>query len=175
MAPPKKPDFLKLLEGNPGKRRLRGGDRVVIAEPAVKPAFVTGYAADVWDEITAAAPEVYRATDSHLLAAFCLACDQHREATMYLNIEGHVIYPPRGKAFRNPWGQIASAAAADIEKLGTRLGLNPIARQNLQAQPAKPASKFAGLTGRSEEHTSELQSLMRNSYAVFCLKTKTHT
>src|SRR3546814_10457507 len=26
--------------------------------------------------------------------------------------------------------------------------------------------------GRSEEHTSELQSLMRTSYAVFCLKTK---
>src|SRR3546814_4612648 len=28
---------------------------------------------------------------------------------------------------------------------------------------------------RSEEHTSELQSLMRNSYAVFCLKKKTIT
>src|SRR3546814_8070629 len=27
--------------------------------------------------------------------------------------------------------------------------------------------------GRSEEHTSELQSLMRTSYAVFCLKNKT--
>src|SRR3546814_10750524 len=27
---------------------------------------------------------------------------------------------------------------------------------------------------RSEEHTSELQSLMRISYAVFCLKTKQH-
>src|SRR3546814_2352599 len=27
--------------------------------------------------------------------------------------------------------------------------------------------------GRSEEHTSELQSLMRTSYAVFCLKKKT--
>src|SRR3546814_7834285 len=27
---------------------------------------------------------------------------------------------------------------------------------------------------RSEEHTSELQSLMRNSYAVFCLKKKTY-
>src|SRR3546814_10139408 len=27
---------------------------------------------------------------------------------------------------------------------------------------------------RSEEHTSELQSLMRTSYAVFCLKKKTH-
>src|SRR3546814_9165460 len=29
-----------------------------------------------------------------------------------------------------------------------------------------------GAGGRSEEHTSELQSLMRNSYAVFCLKKK---
>src|SRR3546814_3914534 len=29
--------------------------------------------------------------------------------------------------------------------------------------------------GRSEEHTSELQSLMRNSYAVFCLKKKKTT
>src|SRR3546814_4779216 len=28
-------------------------------------------------------------------------------------------------------------------------------------------------TARSEEHTSELQSLMRTSYAVFCLKKKT--
>src|SRR3546814_15778809 len=30
-------------------------------------------------------------------------------------------------------------------------------------------------SGRSEEHTSELQSLMRISYAVFCLKKKTIT
>src|SRR3546814_3492253 len=29
--------------------------------------------------------------------------------------------------------------------------------------------------GRSEEHTSELQSLMRISYAVFCLKKKTNS
>src|SRR3546814_6774112 len=30
------------------------------------------------------------------------------------------------------------------------------------------------LAARSEEHTSELQSLMRISYAVFCLKKKNH-
>src|SRR3546814_1241528 len=35
---------------------------------------------------------------------------------------------------------------------------------------------IASLVGfyRSEEHTSELQSLMRSSYAVFCLKNKKH-
>src|SRR3546814_9272496 len=31
------------------------------------------------------------------------------------------------------------------------------------------------MAARSEEHTSELQSLMRISYAVFCLKKKTNT
>src|SRR3546814_1795853 len=35
-----------------------------------------------------------------------------------------------------------------------------------------PAIDMALALGRSEEHTSELQSLMRISYAVFCLKKK---
>src|SRR3546814_1772651 len=36
----------------------------------------------------------------------------------------------------------------------------------------KTSDRFAGADARSEEHTSELQSLMRISYAVFCLKKK---
>src|SRR3546814_1864944 len=44
--------------------------------------------------------------------------------------------------------------------------------------PGKPAISAGVMTGslrRSEEHTSELQSLMRISYAVFCLKKKKQT
>src|SRR3546814_8669543 len=37
------------------------------------------------------------------------------------------------------------------------------------------AAPLPDRTGRSEEHTSELQSLMRISYAVFCLKKKKKT
>src|SRR3546814_3079126 len=37
------------------------------------------------------------------------------------------------------------------------------------------APETAELCLRSEEHTSDLQSLMRISYAVFCLKQKQHT
>src|SRR3546814_9404025 len=36
----------------------------------------------------------------------------------------------------------------------------------------RPAVLAMAVVLRSEEHTSELQSLMRNSYAVFCLKKK---
>src|SRR3546814_5028607 len=48
----------------------------------------------------------------------------------------------------------------------------PVVQLSINAQ--KPPDYHLEL--RSEEHTSELQSLMRNSYAVFCLKKKTsHT
>src|SRR3546814_6170702 len=38
--------------------------------------------------------------------------------------------------------------------------------------PAGTAATTTEAAGRSEEHTSELQSLMRLSYAVFCLRKK---
>src|SRR3546814_1690863 len=42
----------------------------------------------------------------------------------------------------------------------------------VEDSPSMPM-EIPGMGGqRSEEHTSELQSLMRNSYAVFCLKKK---
>src|SRR3546814_1556116 len=41
---------------------------------------------------------------------------------------------------------------------------NPVVIRRRRCEP--------GRAGRSEEHTSELQSLMRISYAVFCLKKK---
>src|SRR3546814_1145036 len=50
----------------------------------------------------------------------------------------------------------------------TRLGRE----QRLVRRKAKRDIDHRALAGRSEEHTSELQSLMRISYAVFCLKKK---
>src|SRR3546814_4541290 len=46
---------------------------------------------------------------------------------------------------------------------------------NLLENAFKWARSRVLLTVRSEEHTSELQSLMRISYAVFCLKKKNNT
>src|SRR3546814_3404063 len=46
-------------------------------------------------------------------------------------------------------------------------------RTTSRSSAAGPRSPSPGGPIRSEEHTSELQSLMRISYAVFCLKKKT--
>src|SRR3546814_1853707 len=56
----------------------------------------------------------------------------------------------------------------DAKPLADRIGP---AKQVLHDRVADDADGLARL--RSEEHTSELQSLMRISYAVFCLKQKT--
>src|SRR3546814_624935 len=49
------------------------------------------------------------------------------------------------------------------------------AARNAAPPRSGPTSVITGPAARSEEHTSELQSLMRISYAVFCLKKKKNT
>src|SRR3546814_5440686 len=56
-------------------------------------------------------------------------------------------------------------------KAGTHLRRLP-AGQRLRSKNKSRQSGLAFSIRRSEEHTSELQSLMRISYAVFCLKKK---
>src|SRR3546814_4762031 len=51
-------------------------------------------------------------------------------------------------------------------------GPSPLACDQLHQLTTKLKHRAAPARQRSEEHTSELQSLMRISYAVFCLKTK---
>src|SRR3546814_5010415 len=60
---------------------------------------------------------------------------------------------------------------ADVAlELGPHRGL----RRALVGHPPDAALHVVGDVERSEEHTSEFQSLMRISYAVFCLKNKKH-
>src|SRR3546814_3398899 len=65
---------------------------------------------------------------------------------------------PRCSAARGATARSSSSPPAALQRAPP-----PNAWPNLRAKP-----------WRSEEHTSELQSLMRISYAVFCLKKKTH-
>src|SRR3546814_8463564 len=65
---------------------------------------------------------------------------------------------------------LASFASYTVEK---RLSKKPEEfGHGAVADVAGPESANNAGAQRSEEHTSELQSLMRNSYAVFCLKKK---
>src|SRR3546814_3474786 len=69
-------------------------------------------------------------------------------------------------------GRSAEARALEPSRV-IEVPYEPV-RAAFEARPELLWGVVALLAGRSEEHTSELQSLMRISYAVFCLKKKTH-
>src|SRR3546814_4408476 len=78
-----------------------------------------------------------------------------------------------------PWAGLGAREALDIVLAGGAFDL-PIGLlflddgvlQLASGQNAKAVQQKDLSANRSEEHTSELQSLMRISYAVFCLKKK---
>src|SRR3546814_1387152 len=73
-----------------------------------------------------------------------------------------------------PSGSVRSRAAkrfhAGVLRSTSKLLFTNCEGSNSVAAPT--LSRRNATTSRSEEHTSELQSLMRISYAVFCLKKK---
>src|SRR3546814_4649215 len=102
---------------------------------------------------------------------------------------------PYTTLFRSSWARLSAFVISATKFVTGQSGVRnprsrrtqrrriPYAEQTLHARPAdrdgasgadhqpgRPRGRR--IAGRSEEHTSELQSLMRTSYAVFCLKKK---
>src|SRR3546814_1336268 len=78
---------------------------------------------------------------------------------------------------RTPDGHPLRVVGAHMDITGRRQTEEVLRAQKERLKAALSASKTGTYrwdigTDRSEEHTSELQSLMRISYAVFCLKKK---
>src|SRR3546814_5722141 len=76
---------------------------------------------------------------------------------------------PGSRRISRPQGNVAASAAAWCDHCPHGTDERHLIRK--YAAPWYPQSDHD--PSRSEEHTSELQSLMRISYAVFCLKKKT--
>src|SRR3546814_5206662 len=76
---------------------------------------------------------------------------------------------PTHPGFDSPPLGVVLDSPADVKKHAIRIKMLAVTTDVM------PLGNETGMTGaeRSEEHTSELQSLMRISYAVFCLKKNT--
>src|SRR3546814_6588894 len=111
-----------------------------------------------------------------LPGGFELVGDVHRERHFGTGRDEHGLASPAGFA------QTVSAFQTKVFRDVMTQRRQVLAREREQRRPIRLRERerpaFGGLDrigGRSEEHTSELKSLMRNSYAVFCLKKKKNT
>src|SRR3546814_10894202 len=91
-----------------------------------------------------------------------------------LDVAGARIPRTAPDAFADDHGSVHESAINRLAAVGVIAGTGPSSfspgRSVTRAQMATFVVRAAEL--RSEEHTSELQSLMRISYAVFCLNKK---
>src|SRR3546814_7368176 len=92
---------------------------------------------------------------------------QHRDAALAIPLQLHELAVMFRRGVAAPQRSLAAAGG-----MGT---VSP--RRRRAGRPKPGAARRRGSASRawgcrSEEHTSELQSLMRISYAVFCLKKK---
>src|SRR3546814_3777108 len=85
--------------------------------------------------------------------------------------------------FRSLWEESFAALKSEIEQGTPIIGLEPACTSafkdelpglfSKRLEAKRLSEQVVHFTDfRSEEHTSDLQSLLRHSYAVFCLKTK---
>src|SRR3546814_6349677 len=88
-------------------------------------------------------------------------------------------YTTRFRSYQGGAGGLGEQAIVALHQIGSH-GLRPDLTLLIEVDEQTALRRIAArdgegadaIGGRSEEHTSELQSLMRNSYAVFCLKKK---
>src|SRR3546814_1396934 len=89
-----------------------------------------------------------------------------------LETSDHLLRPPVCRSATRIDGGIFGCSRRHTNTPGLRNPPCPCETPCGSPRPRSPTNRSTG--SRSEEHTSELQSLMRISYAVFCLKKKTH-
>src|SRR3546814_9664443 len=110
----------------------------------------------------------------YIITPFVFFCSSRRRHTRYALVTGFqtcalpISCGPRGhySSFSGHARAGRGTADSDAHALGT------CGSGSGRRRCACGGNKTARGNGRSEEHTSELQSLMRISYAVFCLKKK---
>src|SRR3546814_1941110 len=85
---------------------------------------------------------------------------------------GNLVYKDSARNFNPLAAMCGRVTIAEVEELVEpgELDPNQIHTPGVHVQRVVALTPEQAADKRSEEHTSELQSLMRNSYAVFCLK-----
>lgn len=157
-GPKPKPAHLKLVEGNPGKRRLKQEPQPTIGEIPDPPDFLSAPAKEEWHRV---AVELHRLgmltiIDTAPLAAYCQSYGRWIVAERAIaklaardeNTGGLMVKTTNGNAIQNPLVGTAHKAASDMVRYAAEFGLTPSARARLAVGPVQaPRSKFDGLLG----------------------------
>src|ERR1700704_6383704 len=150
------PTYLKLLNGNPGKRRLNPNEPKPRNKTPTCPSHLCPPAKAEWKRLAAQLTilNILTELDRGALAAYCQAYGRWVEAERKLHETPMIIKLPSGYVQQNPWLPIANKQLELMHKYLTEFGLSPVTRSRVSMAPAGlgKRSKFYGLLGQHHEH-----------------------
>lgn len=153
MGRPAKPTALKLLQGNPGKRKLKkdGPAPAPLAETPDAPEWLGEWAVEMWGAIAPWLTQtgIMTRTDTHNLAVFCAAYERWRWAEEEVASKGITVVDAKGVLKKNPACTVINEALRQLASFGAALGLDPASRARLMGSggPEKPENPFIVLKG----------------------------
>ena len=148
-----KPTALKLIDGNPGKRRINGHEPRPPGDKPTCPSYLTPTAKAEWKRIAGILHEIGLLTriDRTVLAAYCQAYSRWVEAEKKLAETPPLLKTPAGYVQTSPWITISNKQVELKVRLMAELGLSPSARSRLAVDvPTGPKPWEWPLTGKAE-------------------------
>lgn len=142
---PPKAHHLKVIEGNPGKRRLAEPAKAAPQRPRC-PSYLTPYAKTTWRRLVVVLDDlgILTGADRETMAALCEAVSRFKAATEKIAASDVLVKGDRGPV-KNPAIQIQRDATRDIATYSAMFGLSPADRVRLLG------AGNAGRGGRGDE------------------------
>lgn len=134
MGRPKKPTSLKIIEGNPGKRRMSEDVRVESVVPD-KPDFLSEEGSSEWDRITPilSACGLLSKLDFAALCGYCIAYGDVVRSERMLQKHGLVVQTAGGSLKSSPYLSQRNSALVLMKKFLSGFGLDPSSRASVTA------------------------------------------
>jgi P27 family predicted phage terminase small subunit len=128
------PTTLKLLRGNPGKKKINTREPVPPVAQPQRPEHIAGLAAEAWDVLAPylVALGVLTDGDSMALAMTCQVYSRWRMAEAEVAKLGTVVKSPNGYPILNPHLSVANAAQKQLQGLLVEFGLTPSSRSRIK-------------------------------------------
>jgi P27 family predicted phage terminase small subunit len=145
----RKPAAQRIAEGNPGHRPIP--DEPDFPGQPKMPDFLDKGARKEWRRIIAALADLdlLKATDTAVLAMYCVAYSRWQTSEEQLTKEGTVITVTgskgQNKLIKNPTLTISGEAMRQVASLGALLGFNPSDRSKVAAPPKNAKDSFSDL------------------------------
>ena len=130
-----KPTVLKLIEGNPGKRRLNDREPVPPDGMPDPPDFLDAEARAEWDRTSKVLADMGLLTkaDRSALAAYCVAYSRWVQAEAQVAKYGTIVKSPeKGFPMKSPYLTVADQALEAMRKLMVEFGLTPSSRSRIR-------------------------------------------